>query len=532
MANKRTTTQSRQAKVEIVGSSVFGIYPKINIQKTYNSFISDEFLIQFPGYKRVQQFVTGNLGSGRGIFYSTRGNFMLVVIDSIVYRVNPNLGFIQIGSLNTSSGEVFMDENLNNQVAIVDGLFAYIYYHPGAAVLTVQTVNVSLLPNYVAYHNTFFLFGNAFRSGDGAKWYAYEYASATTISEVTELALQTKPDYAIAVKRIPGQGNNVLVFGRTVCEIWTQVGGIQNYRRNSTINVDYGCISISTIAASDQYLTWLGANEDNAPVIMVYSGQGVSPISTDGIDHLLARIKYPDQSTAMMYRQEGHLFYQLTFFNKKDNLSLIYDFTTKKFFNLSDAYLNYHPARQIVYFNNAQYFVSLNNASLYQQSLDFTTYNENISGSNANNIHEIPCIRICNTIRSSNTSRFRVNSFVMLVEQGCDPEYTQLNTDYACGDPIVMENDITDIIFSEDGQEIVMEGGMPCIPYRPRIDLSFSKDGGETWSNYVARNLNPIGKRKNILQWENMGAANEFTIKLRYNSRSRKIMASGEVDLF
>jgi hypothetical protein len=198
---------------------------------------------------------------------------------------------------------------------------------------------------------------------------------------------------------------------------------------------------------------------------------------------------------------------------------------------LCDAYTNYHPARQVVYFSNYQYFVSLNNASVDRQSTDINVYNENIASNDETQIHEVPRTRICNTIRSSNTSRFRANSFVMLVEQGCDPEFTQLDLDYACGDPLVMEDDIEDIIIAEFGAEIVAEGGLPCLPYRPRIDLSISKDGGVTWSNWVSRELNPIGNRKNILQYEGMGQANELTLKLKFWGRSRWIIGNGEIDL-
>ena len=178
----------------------------------------------------------------------------------------------------------------------------------------------ALLPSYVCYHNTYFLFGNGNTNGNGAFWYVYAFntddPTGTTIVQQTSLALSTKPDTALAVRRLPGQGNNVIVFGKTVCEIWTQVGGNENYRRNSSINIDYGCLSTSTINSGDLYTAWLGVNENNAPVILVYSGEGINRISTDGIDYALGSLKRPDKSTAIFFRQDGHLFYQITFYDK------------------------------------------------------------------------------------------------------------------------------------------------------------------------------------------------------------------------
>ena len=163
--------------------------------------------------------------------------------------------------------------------------------------------------------------------------------------------VQTKPDYALAVKRIPGSGNNVLVMGAIVCEIWTQVTGLQPFVKVQSININYGCLSVATIAEGGNYLAWLGANENERPVIIAFDGQNANEISSDGIDYLLSTVKFPAQSSAMMYKTLGHLIYQLTFYNVADNFTICYDFTTKMFFNLTDQYGAYHPARQMVYFN-------------------------------------------------------------------------------------------------------------------------------------------------------------------------------------
>lgn len=57
--------------------------------------------------------------------------------------------------------------------------------------------------------------------------------------------------------------------------------------------------------------------------------------------------------------------------------------------------------------------------------------------------------------------------------------------------------------------------------YIPRVDLSLSKDGAITWSTIVSRNLNPIGKRRNILRWDRLGRANVITCKFRFWGLSR-----------
>jgi hypothetical protein len=550
------TPNSERIPVSVVGSSTFGIAHKISSAYTLNMYISDEWLVNYAGYKKAIE-LTGADGEGRGLFHSTRSNVMVAIVGANVYVIDDTSSVTLLSThLNTQTGEIIMDENLNAQVCITDGLNAYILNLTKPYSLTVQTdmsgplSTGDLIPNYVCFHDTFFLIGNANQTSNGAKWYAYSYASATTISMTTQLALQTKPDYAVAIKPIPSQANNVLVFGTTVGEIQQNIGGTQNYRRSQSSNVDFGCLSIATIASSDKYIVWLGVNEANSPVIMVFTGQGAAPISTDGIDYVLGTIEFPNQSTALFYRQNGHLFYQLTFFNKADNLTLVYDFNTQKFFHLSDQYENYHPARQAVYFNNTTYFISKNNGDIYEMSTSITYIDENaVSTTNPaydnNLVYAIPRTRITDSIRKADSGRFRTNLFVFTMVQGDDPRVTGLSIQLEVPNPIITENDNVPII-SENGIQIIAEQNIfppqPYDPnqylqplelvYRPRVDISISKDAGTTFGNTFPKPLNPIGKRKNIIKALKMGLSNDITFKLRFWGLGSFVIGNGEIQVY
>lgn len=569
MVSTRVTPGASQEKVNVVGGSNYGRYNKISAERTYNMFIttsgepdSDDYeiwMVNFPGYQRVVNFVPpGTIpsgttpnnwpsGSGRGIFKSTRGGFAIAVINSQVFRISESFVVTQIGTLNTSMGEVFMAENLSSQICIVDGQDAWIYYYgSGGPSFTQQAdayFGTDLIPNYVEYHNSFFLFGNNNQSGNGAFWYIYKFSTSSTIVFVTNLALQTKSDFALAVKRLPGQGNNVLVLGETVSEIWTNVGGLQEYIRNPTKNINYGCISVSTIGESGDIVAWLAANEEESPVIMAYDGTTLSQISTDGIDYRLSQIVRPDLSTALFYRTEGHLFYQLTFYGSSDNLTLLYDFNSKMFFNLTDQFMNYHPARQLIYFDNKLYFLSLNNAALYLLSSNITAINENLPRIqapleyNEELVYQIQYERITSSVRQANSGRFRANSLVLTLEQGFDPDYTGL--ELSAFDSLITESSFTppeDQIITEDEQDILLDNPFALnadaeLPYRPRIDLAISKDGGNTWSNYVPNGLHRQGDKQNILQWPNMGVANDLCFKFRFYGTARWVINNALVDI-
>lgn len=522
-------SNSQQVSVNVVGSSIFGRYPKISLEKTYNMFISDEWIVNYAGFQKVADLLPD--GEGRALFHSVRGGFMLSVASSSIYKIGPSLAPFFIGNINTTTGEVFIDENLSNQICIVDGESAWIYNYD-ANTLTQQTLTFlgnPIIPNYVCYHNTFFLIGSSKDSINPQNWYAFEFDTPNTIKLNTQLSLQTKPDSALAVKRLPGRGNNVVVLGSTVGEVWSQVGGTQNYTRIQSFNIDSGVISVSTIAANEELVCFLAQNENNAPSILVTDGSSARRISTDGIDFLLQTIKHPDQSAAFFYRQDGHLFFQFTFYNPQDNLSLLYDFTIDKFFHVSDDKLNYHPARQVVYFNKKTYFVSLNDASLYQMGTEFTTYNYSL------NTHlvgeEIPRIRIPKTIRRDDSSIFRPWMFTFWIEQGIDDLYLLKTEGMICTGLLIDEDDAP--LIDEDGTPLIDEDGLcTANTYRPRVDLSFSKNGNQSFSNVVGRELNTLGNYRNQIRWtRGMGQANEFTPQLRFWGFRRFVAQNGILEI-
>ncbi len=586
MVSTRVTPNAQQVPVNIVGGNRYGRYSKISSEYTQNMFVTsngyepgaelyESWLVNYPYYKRVLDFSTNTdinpphypnklpIGEGRGLFHSSRGNFLIAVINSIVYRIGPNLNPLQIGALSSNTGDVYMDENLSQQICIVDGTNAWIYNYSGAgAEFTIQTLTNGLVPNYVEYQNTFFLFGNGDTTSAGSQWFTYVYDTPSTIIQFptnSSLALQTKPDYALAVKRMPGSGNNALVLGKTVCEIWTQVTGLQPYIRQPTININYGCLSVATIAEGGNFLAWLGANENERPVIIVFDGQNAQEISTDGIDYLLSTVDFPDQSSAMMYKVLGHLVYQLTFYAPEDNFTIIYDFETKMFFNLTDQYGNYHPARQIVFFNLTSYFVSLKNAAMYEMSTDITVVDENLPKVNSESeyndalVYLMPKIRITSNIRQADSSRYRANSLVITLEQGADPLFTEADLQRVIGNAIITEqfnNPSLDDVLTESGQIVIMEDAynaanniispiinslIPAyvtgIIYKPTIILQISKTGGVSWGNGVARTLHPLGKRQNILHYENMGVANDLCLRFEFNVASRIIVGNGLLDI-
>jgi hypothetical protein len=300
--------------LNIVGSSVFGRYPDISIEKTYNMFMSDGWMVPYAGYK---------LGA---LHTSIKYKRMIAVFDNRVYLINVNFSqslqkvtsyqTILIGMLQTSSGVVYIAENNKPQILISDGTALYLYDQTLNPMF--KPVTTSFIPGYIDFHDTYFLCAakadgfysppanNTWRlsgQNDGGTW-ADDAASIGL--------LQTKPDNTQAVVRFPSKGNMVFVLGTTVSEPWFDVGyQLFPYQRNTSFNIDYGCLNPATIAAMDDLVVWLAVNEKSGPVLMYSDGGQPTPITTDGFDYVFSNMINPADSQGFLFRQDGHIFYHI-----------------------------------------------------------------------------------------------------------------------------------------------------------------------------------------------------------------------------
>lgn len=502
---QRANLNGEELPLDIAGSSTFGRNPKIMASRTFNMILSDNWLIDGYGYKKV--IGISNNGIGRGAFSSIRYNRMIFVINEKVYSVGvfsvtrtgkKTYQTDVIGTLETSSGDVFIDENIVGQIGICDQKNVYIYNYLNNT-FQKATLPAGVFPSYIAYKDGRFIVPDSLSAswylsaiGDGLNWFS------GSSGEPVSGAIQTKADFALAVFAFPGKGNLITVMGHIVGEWWTDVGSpVFPYQKNTSINADYGCVNQATIAFSDQIVAWLGSNEKSGPTILFSSGGDVQTVSTDGINLRFAQLVNPQKSCAFFVKLAGHLLYQLTFYDKADNYTVVYDFTTQKFFDFTDENQNFHIARKAVFFNNDYYFISLRDGNIYQLDAEFSTYDYGTFADETPKVFEIPRIRVCTNIRRDNAYRFIVNQVTFTMEQG---------------------NDTTN------------DGNDPN--YIPVIDMSFSDNGGISFGSYVSYPVYQVGVRQNKLDWWNVGAANDFVCQFRFHGKGPWKCTNGLVGVY
>jgi hypothetical protein len=482
---KNQSPAAQTVPFPMVGSNKFGRYPKVSSEQTWNMIVSDDFLVDYAGYKNVLNIIPN--GSGRGIFNSSRSNRLIVVVNNYVYSVIISGGVpiaTQVGAINTFSGDVFIDENDANQIAICDKSTIWIYNYIAN---TFTQASLDFTPGYVAFQDGYFIAPDIGTNIGSPKWRLSAINNGTSWpagANNTGL-FQTKPDQPVACIRFPSRGNLLFVMGKTVTEAWYDVGSFPfPYQRSQSYNLDYGCLNPATIASGDNFVVWLGQNEKSGPVVMYSTGGDVQQISNDGINFKFADLAHPEISYGFLFKQDGHLFYQITFPDPEDNITYTFDFNTKQFYSLCDENMSAHIAKRVAFFNNTYYFVSFIDGNLYQLDTLFTNYDYG-----PNQIFEIPRIRVCETIRLPNNTPFVANEISFEIEQGINSGIS-------------------------------------------RVDLSISRNGGQSFGNSMSYTLRRQGIYQGKVNFWNLGYGKEFTPQFRFWSFGRFVIGNGSLSLY
>jgi hypothetical protein len=556
----------RQFPVNIVGSSIFGRYPKISIEKTYNMFMSDKFMVPYSGYSigiTAENFL--NAIEGRAIFTSTKFGQLVVVEGRNVFLVSiqysqtqEKVTFFQvfkIGTLQTQTGVVYIAENNKPQIGISDGTAFYLYDPTLSSVF--QAIPLNFTPGYLTFHDTYFILAasndNTYTPPANNTWRLSGHNDGETWSSSSSSVglLQSKPDNVQAVVRFPSKGNMIFVMGSIVTEAWFDTGAqLFPYQRTNQFNIDYGCLQPATVAYMDELVVWLAQNEKSGPVIMYSNGGMPKKITTDGIDYLFSTLQDPADSQAFLYRQDGHLFYHINFYT--DNLSLVYDFSSDKFYHACDQNLNYFIAAEVAFFDNQYYFITKNNGNLFVFDTTIYTYQDVDSVGNIIT-NEIPRIRTCANIRTPDQNYQIINDIGFTIESG-ETNYQQQSLGEIilitqAGNPLITQG-VFPVLVTQSDNDLIAQNGTLFITQQntgktalliaqqmgntgfsnlslPHVDLSISTDGGASFGNEWAYYLPAIGHRKNRLMWWQLGIANDFVAQFKFWGMGRFVATDG-----
>ena len=386
-------------------------------------------LVGCPGMKEWL-----NIGGGEVRNMKVYDNKLYAVIRNTVYEIDDNKNYSSLGTIGTSSGFVDMTDGL--ELGIFDETGGW---YVSNSVLT--QISGEPTPSGATSQDGYHIVSKYDTDeiyiptqDDITSWDATDFATAEGDSD--------KLVSPVSVER------QLWLIGERTSEIWYNSGDSFPFSRNPGGFTKIGCRAKRSIATFEDELMFLSDKNH----VVRKQGLKLVPVSTYQIDYLLSTL---DTSTAVafMYRQDGHVFYEMSIGNK----TICYDLTTSFWHTrASGTKDNRSRANCAVRFDDKVLVGDYQNGKIYEY--DLGTYKDNGETKRA--------IRTCQYVNTNDHYLF-MGSLMLDME-----------TSYQAG----------------------------------QIMMQISKDGGHTWSNERWKSL-AEGYNKRV-KWNRLGAARMPIIRI------------------
>jgi hypothetical protein len=425
------------------------------------------YVIALRGSPGLTSFATVGSGPHRGAI--KMGAMVYVISGAEFYQVESDGTATLIGPIVLANARPSMATN-GTQIMIAGGPTGYIYTVAGGLV----TISDPDFPgaDTVVFQDGYFLF-----SVPGTGRFMITAAYDGTSVDATEFATaEGHPDDLIA---LASDHREPWLFGKSSIEVWYNSGNQDfPYERNPSVFIEEGCAAAHSIAKVDNTLFWLGGLDGEGPT--VYRADGYTPrrVSFHGLEERMRKYTTVADAFAYSYREAGHWFYVITFPTSGETWA--YDAATGLWHERHSWGLTRHRSNTHVYAFGKHLVGDYEDGTLWEQSLD--VYDE---GGN-------PLVAERRAKRLHNDGRYL---FIPELE-----------------------------LFFDTGLGLATGQGSD-----PQASLSWSDDGGHTWSNNFFASLGKIGEYKMRVIWRRLGVTRDRSLRVRVSDPIPRYLVGARV---
>jgi hypothetical protein len=267
------------------------------------------------------------------------------------------------------------------------------------------------------------------------------------------------PDNITTVARI---GRDLWLFGERTTEVWSNTGATDfPFLRVSGGFVSRGTAAQFSVAQRLGTAVWLGDDR------VVYAAAGVQPqrISTHAIEQAIGGYERVNDAVGYVYEMEGHAFYVLSFPEAGD--TWVYDFASGFWHERESEGLGIWRAQQGAAFAGGTIAGDSEAGTLWLMD---PTYG-----------------------REGEAQIIRVATGTSFHAEGKRVFFSRVAAEFETGNGVV----------NGQGSD-------------PKAWLTWSSDGGRTWSNDAEASLGRMGEYRSRVEWRRLGAARDRVFRLQW----------------
>lgn len=400
-----------------------------------------------PGLKRWCN--TSNTSEVRMLH--TFNGLLYAVVGKKVYQISPSGNASALsGSLNTSNGPLSSAHSAT-ELMFVDGSYGYVISETDGDATFSEIGDDAFpeSPKTVTQQDGYFL---VTLSGSG-RLYLSGLNQATSWNDTQYFNAEGNPDNSI---NAISSHRDIVVFGEKTIEFWYNSGNTVPFDRKPGFTQEIGIGARHSLVKFNNLLYFLTDKKQ----IAVLTGNNPKIISTKAIDHQIEQYSVYDDAVGMFAEIEGNSFYILTFSDAK--VTWCYNVATGMWNQLSSGSTMSSGAWRgscTERIDGKVIVGDIENGRLYQ--MDFGTYTDNLQ--------PIVRKRTSMAIRKENKNMFHGELEIMF-DSGWGLDGTAQGDD-------------------------------------PEVMMTYSDDGGHTWSDEVWRNVGKLGQYANRTVFYRLGSS-------------------------
>lgn len=428
-------------------------------------------LVAFPGTHSV---ITESMGESTRNSFQT-GEFLFVVYGDQLIVYDTDLLTSTAYTINTTAGVANFAATNAKQVILVDGVDGWIFDFNAAPTFTQITD-----PVFASFNNPLdvaYLDGHIFVVfGSGNKWLLSNFEDASTYNALHQAEINSAGNERLKGVRV--SSSRVYFFGSTVTELWYPTGQASDFpfAQDSNSTLSFGCVANRTIAEGSvqvkslyrifpevqNCVIWLAASTQGTPKVLMASMGLTNTISDMATEYKIQQLDVISDAVGVLLTINGTTFYILTF--PTGNLSLVYNFDMKEWYELQMIDGSYYFASCHSVFNNKHYLGSLTSPTLSEM-------NDNFSDNDGNAIH---CVRTMGIFNLPSYERLEIPRLELEMRMGTGDKTTTPQTDLKYND----------------------------FNLKPEIYVSHSVDGGYHFSQQRPVSTGAVGDAQWKVMWQ------------------------------
>jgi hypothetical protein len=289
----------------------------------------------------------------------------------------------------------------------------------------------------------------------------------------------------------------IFLFSQNFCEVWENAGLGTNlpFRRNNSLLMEVGTPALGSVSVGFDRMFFLAQDKDGLAGVMEVKGTESVLVSNRALDFQLAQYAAdPDTGVAdargILIKENGLIFYRLNFTLANHTFVLNVSMSTAESLKWHEEEVlngDRHPAQTHAYFDGVNYYGAYNKPKFYIVADQVST----------NDGETIRRMRIGRQMSPEGYNRLRVDRFQVDLLQGALDIQQLIDIDLAAEDEETITTEASEDIILD--QQIDIGGGQPT------VFLAISKDGGQTYGNYLHATMGKIGERTHRTVWRKLG---------------------------